>query len=160
MKDLTKKDLLLILNVYQNYYNNFTEISEKDLTNLYLEVAKADISMWYHTQVVSDKSETEEHLIELPDGRIIDELDAGRPENSWENNRIGLSQQEFDEFVKDYAPADTNGYNRKAYITRDYIKYPYHLHQKHNDNLNAIDYEKDLVWYIINNKLTKQKRTI
>ena len=132
MKDLTKKDLLLILNVYQNYYNNFTEISEKDLTNLYLEVAKADISMWYHTQVVSDKSD----------------------------NRIGLSQQEFDEFVKDYAPADTNGYNRKAYITRDYIQYPYHLHQKHNDNLNAIDDEKDLVWYIINNKLTKQKRTI
>ena len=132
MKDLTKKDLLLILNVYQNYYNDFIEISEKDLTNLYLEVAKADISMWYHTQVVSDKSD----------------------------NRIGLSQQEFDEFVKDYAPAGTNGYNRKAYITRDYIQYPYHLHQKHNDNLNAIDDEKDLVWYIINNKLTKQKRTI
>tara|TARA_R100000353_G_scaffold150581_1_gene108951 strand:+ start:469 stop:885 length:417 start_codon:yes stop_codon:yes gene_type:complete len=137
MKDLTKKDLLLILNVYQNYYNDFREISEKDLTNLYLEVAKADISMYYHTHVVmaydreSDKSE----------------------------NRIGLSQQEFDEFVKDYAPEDTNGYNRKAYIIRDYIQYPYHLHQQHNDNLNAIDDEKDLVWYIINNKLTKQKRT-
>ena len=40
---LTKKDLLLILNVYQNYFNDFTNISETDLTNIYKEIAKQDI---------------------------------------------------------------------------------------------------------------------
>ncbi len=40
---LTKKDLLLILNVYQNYFNDFANISETDLTNIYKEIAKEDI---------------------------------------------------------------------------------------------------------------------
>ena len=40
---LTKKDLLLILNIYQNYINDFTNISNKDLNAIYLEIAKKDI---------------------------------------------------------------------------------------------------------------------
>ncbi len=40
IESFTKKDLLLILNTYQNYINDFTNISEKDLDKIYLEVAK------------------------------------------------------------------------------------------------------------------------
>jgi hypothetical protein len=47
MTRLTKKDLLTILNVYQNYQmkkmKNFTNISEEDLDKIYLEVAKKDL---------------------------------------------------------------------------------------------------------------------
>jgi len=42
MENFTKKDLLLILNVYQNYINDFVNISDEDLNNLYLEIAKQD----------------------------------------------------------------------------------------------------------------------
>jgi hypothetical protein len=41
---MTKKQLLLILNVYQNYYNDFTNISQTDLDNIYKKVAIADLS--------------------------------------------------------------------------------------------------------------------
>ncbi len=45
---LTKKDLLLILNIYQNYINDFTNISNKDLNNIirsfhYFKITKQDI---------------------------------------------------------------------------------------------------------------------
>ena len=40
---MTKKQLLLILNVYQNYYNDFNNISETDLNNIYKKVAFKDI---------------------------------------------------------------------------------------------------------------------
>ena len=43
MTEFTKKDLLLILNTYQNYFNDFNNISENDLDNIYLEVAKEDM---------------------------------------------------------------------------------------------------------------------
>tara|TARA_R100000781_G_scaffold86_1_gene94 strand:- start:942 stop:1142 length:201 start_codon:yes stop_codon:yes gene_type:complete len=42
MENFTKKDLLLIINVYQNYINDFVNISDEDLNNLYLEIAKQD----------------------------------------------------------------------------------------------------------------------
>ena len=45
---LTKKDLLLILNIYQNYINDFTNISNKDLDNIYLEIAKQDITKLFN----------------------------------------------------------------------------------------------------------------
>ena len=45
---LTKKDLLLILNIYQNYINDFTNISNKDLDNIYLEIAKQDIKKLFN----------------------------------------------------------------------------------------------------------------
>ena len=40
---LTKNYLLLILNVFQNYYNDFVNISDDDLDNMYKEIAKEDI---------------------------------------------------------------------------------------------------------------------
>ena len=33
-----KEQILLILNVYQNYYNDFVNISEKDLDAIYREI--------------------------------------------------------------------------------------------------------------------------
>lgn len=39
----TKDYLLLILNVFQNYYNDYVNISEDDLNNIYIEIAKQDI---------------------------------------------------------------------------------------------------------------------
>jgi hypothetical protein len=41
---MTKKQLLLILNVYQNYYNDFNNISKTDLDNIYKAVAFKDMS--------------------------------------------------------------------------------------------------------------------
>ncbi len=41
---MTKKQLLLILNVYQNYYNEFNNISKTDLHNIYKAVAFKDVS--------------------------------------------------------------------------------------------------------------------
>ena len=32
---MNKKQILLILNVYQNYYNDFVNISEQDLDEIY-----------------------------------------------------------------------------------------------------------------------------
>ena len=43
MTELTKKDLLLILNTYQNYINDFVNISDDDLNNIYINVAKNDL---------------------------------------------------------------------------------------------------------------------
>lgn len=43
MTNFRKKDLLMILNIYQNYINQFTNISQSDLNNLYLLIAKEDI---------------------------------------------------------------------------------------------------------------------
>ena len=42
MINFTKKDLLLILNVYQNYINDFVNISDEDLNKIYFEIAKKD----------------------------------------------------------------------------------------------------------------------
>tara|TARA_A100001391_G_C4977646_1_gene254409 strand:+ start:277 stop:696 length:420 start_codon:yes stop_codon:yes gene_type:complete len=139
MKDFTKKDLMMIINTYQNYMNDFGNITDEDLDQIYFDIAKNDFT---------------NYIMETKAEMVFDR------ESDKSDNRMGLSQQEFDEFVKDYSPENTNGYNRKSYIVRDYIKYPYNLHQQHNDKLNSFDDEKDLVWYIINNKLTKQVRTI
>ena len=35
MENLTKKDILKILNTYQNYINDFVNISDEDLTKMY-----------------------------------------------------------------------------------------------------------------------------
>ena len=43
MTNFRKKDLLLILNIYQNYINQFINISDEDLNNIYLQIAKEDI---------------------------------------------------------------------------------------------------------------------
>tara|TARA_R110002020_G_C15693670_1_gene720116 strand:+ start:154 stop:327 length:174 start_codon:yes stop_codon:yes gene_type:complete len=43
MENFTKKDLLLILNVYQNYINDFVNISDEDLNKIYFEIAKKDM---------------------------------------------------------------------------------------------------------------------
>jgi len=43
MKNFTKKDLLLILNIYQNYINEFINITNEDLNKIYLQIAKEDI---------------------------------------------------------------------------------------------------------------------
>tara|TARA_R100001440_G_scaffold65128_1_gene85915 strand:- start:69 stop:221 length:153 start_codon:yes stop_codon:yes gene_type:complete len=43
MKDLTKQDLLLILNVYQNHINDYVDISTQDLDKIHLAVAIEDL---------------------------------------------------------------------------------------------------------------------
>lgn len=43
MKDFTKEDLLLILNVYQQYINDYVDISTQDLDKIYLAVAFEDL---------------------------------------------------------------------------------------------------------------------
>ena len=43
MNNFKKRDLLLILNIYQNYINQFINISESDLDKIYLLIAKEDI---------------------------------------------------------------------------------------------------------------------
>tara|TARA_R100001244_G_scaffold130640_1_gene102931 strand:- start:15 stop:176 length:162 start_codon:yes stop_codon:yes gene_type:complete len=43
MTNFTKKDLLLILNIYQNYINDFANISDEDLNKMYLQIAKEDL---------------------------------------------------------------------------------------------------------------------
>jgi len=45
---LNKKELLLILNIYQNYINDFTNITDKDLNNIYFEIAKQDIKKLFN----------------------------------------------------------------------------------------------------------------
>lgn len=42
---MTKKELKNILNIYQNYYNDFRNISDNDLNQIYLMVAKSDLSI-------------------------------------------------------------------------------------------------------------------
>ena len=43
MTNFKKKDLLLILNIYQNYINEFVNITDEDLNNIYLQIAKEDL---------------------------------------------------------------------------------------------------------------------
>ena len=45
MYNFTKKDLLRIINTYQNYINDFVNISEKDLNSMYLDLAKNDTEL-------------------------------------------------------------------------------------------------------------------
>jgi hypothetical protein len=52
---------------------------------------------------------------------------------------------------------NTNGYNRHAYIVRDYLKYPLNSYIEHNANLNAFDDEDALILYIIDKELEKQR---
>jgi len=42
MNNFKKDDLLMIINEYQNYTNNFINISDKDIDKLYLQIAKND----------------------------------------------------------------------------------------------------------------------
>ena len=42
MTNFKKKDLLLILNIYQKYINQFVNINDEDLNNIYLQIAKED----------------------------------------------------------------------------------------------------------------------
>jgi hypothetical protein len=56
-----------------------------------------------------------------------------------------------------YAPENTNGYNRRAYIVRDYLKYPLNSYIEHNAKLNAFDDEDALILYIIDRGLEKQR---
>lgn len=39
MKDFTKEDLLLVLNIYQNHINDFVNISEDDLDEMLIALA-------------------------------------------------------------------------------------------------------------------------
>ena len=48
MRDFTKKDLLLIINTYQNYMNDFVNVTDKDIDNIYLEVAKQDLKATFY----------------------------------------------------------------------------------------------------------------
>jgi hypothetical protein len=76
-----------------------------------------------------------------------------------------LGIKDEDSFLEDkitflkslYAPENTNGYNRHAYIVRDYLKYPLNSYIEHNANLNAFDDEDALILYIIDNELNKQR---
>ncbi len=45
MTDFTKKDLLNIINVYQNHINDFVNVSNEDIDKMYLEIAKQDTEL-------------------------------------------------------------------------------------------------------------------
>ena len=76
---------------------------------------------------------------------------------------LGIKDEDF--FLEDkitflkslYAPENTNGYNRHAYIVRDYLKYPLNSYIEYNAYLNAFDDEDALILYIIDNELEKQR---
>ncbi|MBC8299384.1 MAG: hypothetical protein H8E55_26825 [Pelagibacterales bacterium] len=75
---------------------------------------------------------------------------------------LGIKDEDFLEdkitFLKSlYAPENTNGYNRHAYIVRDYLKYPLNSYIEYNAKLNAFDDEDALILYIIDNELNKQR---
>ena len=40
---MTKEQLKLIINVYQNYFNDFINVTDKDIDKIYFEIAKKDI---------------------------------------------------------------------------------------------------------------------
>tara|TARA_R100001460_G_scaffold97583_1_gene140188 strand:+ start:380 stop:598 length:219 start_codon:yes stop_codon:yes gene_type:complete len=42
MKNFKKDDLLMIINKYQNYTNQYINMSDKDIDKLYFEIAKGD----------------------------------------------------------------------------------------------------------------------
>ena len=44
MTGFTKEDLLEIINVYQNYINDFVNVSNEDIDKMYLEIAKKDMT--------------------------------------------------------------------------------------------------------------------
>ena len=42
MKDFKKNDLLMIINKYQNYINEYVNLSDEDIDILYMQIAKDD----------------------------------------------------------------------------------------------------------------------
>ena len=54
MKDFTKKDLKLIINTYQNYMNDFVNVTDKDINNIYLEIAKNDLHATFYGKLDAD----------------------------------------------------------------------------------------------------------
>ena len=60
-------------------------------------------------------------------------------------------------FKKDYAKEGTNGYNRKAYIIRNYLKYPTTTNVEYNNKLNSFENENNLILYVITEGLEKQR---
>jgi hypothetical protein len=99
-------------------------------------------------------------------------LSSIRPNGIYEEPKLNNKMREEEEenekettlvedkiaFLKSlYAPENTNGYNRHAYIVRDYLKYPLNSYIEHNVMLNAFDDEDALILYIIDKELEKQR---
>jgi hypothetical protein len=99
-------------------------------------------------------------------------LSSIRPNGIYEEPKLNNKMREEEEenekettlvedkiaFLKSlYAPENTNGYNRHAYIVRDYLKYPLNSYIEHNAMLNAFDDEDALILYIIDKELEKQR---
>jgi hypothetical protein len=80
-----------------------------------------------------------------------------RREEHIKNMVVNQKMMMYLELLDQYEPTGTNGYNRHAYIVRDYILYPYNLYAGHNDKLNSFDDEDKLINYIIDNNLKKQR---
>lgn len=79
-------------------------------------------------------------------------------EEEEENEKETTLMEDKIAFLKSlYAPENTNGYNRHAYIVRDYLKYPLNSYIEYNATLNAFDDEDALILYIIDNELKKQR---
>jgi hypothetical protein len=79
-------------------------------------------------------------------------------EEEEENEKETTLMEDKIAFLKSlYAPENTNGYNRHAYIVRDYLKYPLNSYIEYNAKLNAFDDEDALILYIIDNELNKQR---
>jgi hypothetical protein len=66
MENFRKEDLINIINVYQNYINDFVNISDKDIDYMYLEIAKQDKELnrggGYINEIAREKSK----LIKTP----------------------------------------------------------------------------------------------
>ncbi len=44
---MTKEKLLLIINIYQNHFNDFINVNDEDLNAIYLELAKRDMKQYF-----------------------------------------------------------------------------------------------------------------
>jgi hypothetical protein len=103
---------------------------------------------------------TKKYLSSIRPNGIYEEpkLNNKMREEEEENEKETTLVEDKIAFLKSlYAPENTNGYNRHAYIVRDYLKYPLNSYIEHNAMLNAFDDEDALILYIIDNELEKQR---
>jgi hypothetical protein len=103
---------------------------------------------------------TKKYLSSIRPNGIYEEpkLNNKMREEEEENEKETTLVEDKIAFLKSlYAPENTNGYNRHAYIVRDYLKYPLNSYIEHNANLNAFDDEDALILYIIDKELEKQR---
>ena len=85
MDNFRKKDLINIINVYQNYINDFVNISDKDIDDMYLQIAKQDKELNRGGGYINEIAREQSKLIKTP---LKDNVD-------W-NNRVNQAKTIYD----------------------------------------------------------------